>query len=174
MLRGGYGGAAEVGAGGRGRCSPHSTENSEEPEAAPQVPRLQRLKPTSWERPQSAPRAPPEQHRLASRRARSRRLAAQRLPGCPRHIRDPIQVAEFQALTRPASDRPSPATALPLVRCRPEIRNPNEDRDPKSEPRLASAGCRRARARGASGFASDFLRISAFVFRIWGPGARWY
>ena len=45
-----------------GRCA---TENSEEPEPAPQVPIPQRLNPTSSDRPQAAPRPTPDPHRAA-------------------------------------------------------------------------------------------------------------
>ena len=47
-------------ASGGGRYATHYPENSEEPEPAPQAPQPQGLKPTSWDRPQSAPRPPPE------------------------------------------------------------------------------------------------------------------
>ena len=59
-LRGDY-----LGVGVRQREGLCSTGNGEEPEAAPQVPQPQRLKPTSWDRPQTAPRPLPDRYRTA-------------------------------------------------------------------------------------------------------------
>ncbi len=92
-------------------------------EAAPEASLPQRLKPTSSDRHRSAPRVPPEQHRLASRPTHSRRLAAQSLPGCPSHLRVPTQVVHFQSLTRPASECPRPLAVPPPVHCRRQVQS---------------------------------------------------
>ena len=74
---------------------------------APQTPQSQRLKPTSWD-PHRAYTGPlPDLHREPKGRT-GRRNA----------LRVPIQVMHYQALARPASERPhTPSRPLP-VRCR--------------------------------------------------------